>query len=99
MPASGQFLRELGRCQDDLDFLSELLFVGFAPLKKIQQPLGGIQSHAVLAEVLFVNRDQLVKGQRGDHRCIADGLQLHMPAGIRAFQLDNDQIGTLVEAQ
>ena len=28
-----------------------------------------------------------------------DGLQLHMPAVFRAFQLDNDQIGALVEAQ
>ena len=79
--------------------MAELFFVGFAPVQEFQQAFGGVQFHSVVAQVLLVNLDQLVEGQRGDHRGVADSLQLHMPAIFGTFQFDNDQIRTFVDAE
>src|SRR5262249_35805919 len=50
-------------------------------------------------EVLLVRVHELREGHSRNHRCVPDGLQLHIAAILGALELDDDEICLLVNAE
>jgi hypothetical protein len=50
-------------------------------------------------KVTFEDLHQLLEGHRGDHGRVAQGLQFHVPAVMRAFELQHNQASVPVHTQ
>src|SRR5690606_34563955 len=96
---SGEFPGEFCRCQDNLHGLPELLFVGLAPVKELQQGFGCVLLDPVVGKKSGVYGDKFFEGEGGDHRGVADGLQFHVATVLSALQLNDHQVGALVDTQ
>ena len=96
----GQLLGKVGGDEDDPDVLAEPVLVGLGPLQEIEDRGPGLVGvAALLAEQFAVDADGLLERHRGDHRGVADRLEFHVPAVLGTLQLDDDEVGVLVDAE
>src|SRR5581483_10251623 len=87
---SRQLVRKVSSDKHDANIVAEGEVIGFFPIEKLQQRLTWIVHTATAPQEGSVYLNYSLECDRGNHGCIPQRLQVHMPAVFRSLEFDDD---------